>query len=274
MTGATFYFCGRICTCITQILVLTFENLVLKRQRVFQLQKKTLAIQVVMANIFLLLHSFFLLAFGVLETSSFIDCVYFTYTSILTIGFGDFVYNIQQAFRNDDSSVVLLCLFIHIVLFAIEYSIIMSIVIIVTTANKNIDDAIFNKDEGSIIITDSIQGDEILLMETVEVMQIGQTNEITDDDEHTNKVIVDNSLILSVRRESKGTVKEDQNQRKKLPDILQHKVGQDKISKKETTPNSKSRHKPRLSRIYRCDAKIAAIQMLRRKIHRTVVSTN
>jgi len=227
VTVATYYFSGRIVTYIVKTLILTFEKLVLKLRRVRQLQRKTLIIQLVMANVFLLVHSFAFYAFGVLERTSFVDCVYFTYTSILTIGFGDLVYNIHT-FEKDDMKTVLPCLFIHIVFFVIEYSIV-------------------------------------------------ETNEVIDGDEDKHEgreeTMGDSLMILLKRKSSKCLVEEDQSESKKLPDILQHNAAEQNKKSKNENNNAKSRRRPRVSKIYACDAKIAALQTLRRNIPHIVIST-
>jgi len=275
VTVATYYFSGRIVTYIVKTLILTFEKLVLKLRRVRQLQRKTLIIQLVMANVFLLVHSFAFYAFGVLERTSFVDCVYFTYTSILTIGFGDLVYNIHT-FEKDDMKTVLPCLFIHIIFFVIEYSIVMSI--ITTLANLN------NKytSEDSITDTNSNQGDgtlinELILMETDGINRIGETNEVIDGDEDKHRgreeTMGDSLMILLKRKSSKCLVEEDQSESKKLPDILQHNAAEQNKKSKNENNNAKSRRRPRVSKIYACDAKIAALQTLRRNIPHIVIST-
>ena len=91
----TYVYCGNMVKNAVKVLVVTFEVKVMKRRQVHRLTLKTVLLQLLLCVTLILLFSLF---FNMADSMglSYLDSFYFVMVTLLTIGFGDIVVDLEK----------------------------------------------------------------------------------------------------------------------------------------------------------------------------------
>lgn len=87
-------FTGRLITNLFKLVVLNIEEVLLRRKKVFWIHRKVLFIQMTTLISIMLVHAWILHSMA-MQNESFINCIYFIYITLSTIGFGDISFDVN-----------------------------------------------------------------------------------------------------------------------------------------------------------------------------------
>lgn len=88
-TIVTYIHAANMLITVSKIIILLFETRLWKKERVRYYQEKVFALQM-LVTLLLIIGSAFFYTFNKIDKLTFLDSMYFTLTSLTTIGFGDF----------------------------------------------------------------------------------------------------------------------------------------------------------------------------------------
>ena len=99
LSTITYIYCGNMVKTFAKISIVTFEVRTLKRRTIRKLNLKTFLLQLLLCVVFILIFT----SFNFMSDSmnlSFVDSFYFTMSTLLTIGFGDIVFDLEYMVNN------------------------------------------------------------------------------------------------------------------------------------------------------------------------------
>ena len=99
MSTITYIYCGNMVKAIVKITIVSFEVRILKRRVIRKLNLKTFCMQLCVCNAFILMLSGFSY-YSQSMNLSLVDSFYFNMVTLLTIGFGDIVFDLEYMVGN------------------------------------------------------------------------------------------------------------------------------------------------------------------------------
>ena len=119
-------FIGRCIVEVIELIVLTVEEFILGRKRVVWFQRKVMTIQVLCCILMLVGHAY-LYKVTMMKNQTLLDCLYFIFITMSTIGFGDFSFDVEYIQSLDTTLVTVLSL-VDPVLFYSSFSLLSSVI--------------------------------------------------------------------------------------------------------------------------------------------------